>query len=57
MDHLLVAGALWLAFGSGCDLKNATDGKLEPIWPLDDPQLQLEGFRMNALWDADPSHP
>jgi len=43
---------LWLAYGSSCYLKARPSGSLRPVWTLDDPALQEEGFLLPASWDV-----
>jgi hypothetical protein len=48
---------LWLTYCSSSSLQSAVDGKIEPIWELDNPSLEAEGFRMPAKWVLDEVPP
>jgi len=42
---------LWLAYGSACYFSGKPPGMLEPVWELDDPVLNVSGFKMQAFWE------
>lgn len=41
---------LWLTYCSATYLQSITDGKIEPIWRLDNPLLHKQGFTLPAKW-------
>jgi hypothetical protein len=41
---------LWLTYCSSAYLHSATNSEIEPIWTLDNPILQSNGFRMLGKW-------
>lgn len=41
---------LWLTYCSSAYLQSITNGKIEPIWKLDNPQLHREGFTLSGKW-------
>ena len=47
-DDASLLNYLWLAYCSAGFVAERTDGKLEPIWLLDDPTLNAEGFKLSA---------
>jgi hypothetical protein len=48
---------LWLAFASGCYFETATNNLVAPVWPLDDPALRYESFKVRAMWFSNPQLP
>jgi len=47
-DQLLQV--LWLTYCSSAYLQSITNGKIEPIWQLDNPFLHKEGFTLPGKW-------
>jgi hypothetical protein len=48
---------LWFVFGSFSYFQSQTGHFLKPIWPLDDPRLNDEGFKMRASWSLNENPP
>jgi hypothetical protein len=47
-DQLLQT--LWLTYCSSAYLQSITNGKIEPIWLLDNPLLRKQGFTLPGTW-------
>jgi hypothetical protein len=48
---------LWLAYASACYLRQQGTNWLHPIWTLDDPSLEEEDFRMEAVLELGRTDP